>query len=145
MLTENLPDSVTVTLYQIVNGVATEYQAEGVVNPVTLNADNGWYYSWKNLPKEIDGQTVTYTVVEEPLEDWEIAYTYPEDGNEATGVVEGNITITNIKKSSFVLPETGGIGPIFFITAGLFLIGASGVGYLYLRRRRRREGDASSP
>lgn len=145
MLTENLPDSVTVTLYQIVNGMATEYQAEGVVNPVTLNADNGWYYSWKNLPKEIDGQTVTYTVVEEPLEDWEIAYTYPGDGNEATGVVEGNITITNIKKSSFVLPETGGIGPIFFITAGLFLIGASGVGYLYLRRRRRREGDASSP
>ena len=84
-------------------------------------------------------------MVEEPLEDWEIAYTSPGDGNEATGVVEGNITITNIKKSSFVLPETGGIGPIFFITAGLFLIGASGVGYLYLRRRRRREGDASSP
>lgn len=145
VLTEDLPDSVTVTLYQIVNGVAAEYQAEGVVNPVTLSADNNWYYSWKNLPKEIDGQTVNYTVVEEPLEDWEIAYTYPEGGNEAAGVAGGNITITNTRDSSYVLPETGGIGPTFFITAGLLLVGASGVGYLYLRRRRLREGDALPP
>lgn len=145
VLTENLPDSVTVTLYQVVNGVATEYQAEGVANPVTLSADNNWYYGWKNLPKKIDGQTVTYTVAEEPVEGWETVYLYPDGGNESDGAAEGNIAVTNIKKSSYILPETGGIGPTLFITAGLFLTGASGVGYLYLRRRRRREGDTSSP
>ena len=144
-LTEELPGSVTVTLYQIVNGVTTEYQAEGVTNPAVLSEANNWYYSWKNLPKEIGGQPVTYTVAEKPVDGWEAAYTYPDGGDESTGVAKGNITVTNIRDSSYVLPETGGIGPIFFITAGLFLIGASGVGYLYLRRRRRREGDASSP
>ena len=143
-LAENLPDSVTVTLYQVVNGEATMVQAEGVANPVTLSAANNWYHSWVGLPKESEGQPVTYTVVEEPVAGWEAAYTYPEGGDEFTGVAEGNIVIANIKDSSYVLPETGGIGPIFFITAGLFLIGASGVGYLYLRRRRRKEGDASS-
>lgn len=144
-LTENLPDGVTVTLYQHVNGVTTRYQAEGVTNPVVLSADNNWYYGWEGLPKEIDGQAVTYTVVEEPVEGWETTYTYPEGGNEAAGVAGGNITITNTRDSSYVLPETGGIGPTFFITAGLFLIGASSVGYVYLRRRRRREGDALPP
>ena len=127
-LTENLPDGVTVTLYQHVNGVTTRYQAEGVTNPVVLSADNNWYYGWEGLPKEIDGQAVTYTVVEEPVEGWETTYTYPEGGNEAAGVAGGNITITNTRDSSYVLPETGGIGPTFFITAGLFLVGASGGG-----------------
>lgn len=145
VLTEDLPDSVTVTLYQIVNGVMTEYQAEGVTNPAVLSAGNSWYYSWKTLPKEIGGQPVTYTVAEEPAEDWETVYQYPDGGNEASGAAGGNITVINIKKSSYVLPETGGIGPTFFITAGLLLVGASGVGYVYLRRRCRREGDALPP
>ena len=123
----------------------TEYQAEGVTNPAVLSAGNSWYYSWKTLPKEIGGQPVTYTVAEEPAEDWETVYQYPDGGNEASGAAGGNITVINIKKSSYVLPETGGIGPTFFITAGLLLVGASGVGYVYLRRRCRREGDALPP
>lgn len=131
VLTENLPDGVTVTLYQHVNGVATRYTAEGVTNPVALSADNNWYYGWEGLPKEIDGQTVTYTVVEEPVEGWETTYTYPEGGNEAAGVAGGNVTVTNTRYSSYVLPETGGIGPTFFIAAGLFFIVASGVVYIF--------------
>ena len=138
VLTENLPDGVTVTLYQHVNGVATRYEAEGITNPVVLSADNNWYYGWEGLPKEIDGQAVTYTVVEEPVEGWETTYTYPEGGKEAAGVAGGNVTVTNTRDSSYILPETGGIGPTFFITAGLFFIVASGVGYIYLRHRRRR-------
>ena len=126
------------------NGETTRYEAAGVTNPVVLSADNNWYYGWEGLPKEIDGQAVTYTVAEGPIEGWEAAYTYPEGGNEAAGAAGGHVTITNTRDSSYVLPETGGIGPTIFITAGLFFIIESGAGYIYLRHRRRR-GEASSP
>lgn len=143
-LTENLPSDVTVTLYQHVNGVTTPYEAENVTNPVTLSADNNWYYIWDGLPKEINGQTIAYTVVEESVEGWEITYTYPEGQNDDTGIAGGNVIITNIKMSSFVLPETGGVGPTLFTVAGVLLASASSLAYLYLRRRRRMKGEASS-
>lgn len=138
-LTEDLPESVEVTLYQVSNaGTKTEYKAEGVTNPVTLNAENNWTYTWKQLPKEDVGENpVTYTVVETPITGWEASYDY---GEGATGILEGAVQIINTKQSTFTLPETGGVGPTLVAIAGVPLVGAAGVVYWNLRRKRRRGG-----
>ena len=59
-LEEGLPDSVEVTLYQQTDGGEPVQYGESV----TLTDDNNWTYTWEQLPKEVDGQAVTYTVVE---------------------------------------------------------------------------------
>ena len=134
------PDAVKVTLYQqTAEGEPVQYTAEGVENPVTLNAENNWTYTWEQLPKEVDGQAVTYTVVETPIDGWEARYV-GENGEETTGITEGTIQIINTKQSTFTLPETGGVGPTLVAIAGVPLIGAAGVVYRNLRRKRRRGG-----
>ena len=140
-LTEDLPESVKVTLYQVSNaGTKTEYKAEGVENPVTLNAENNWTYTWEQLPKEDVGENpVTYTVEETPIDGWEARYV-DENGEETTGITEGTIQIIYTKQSTFTLPETGGVGPTLVAIAGVPLIGAAGVVYRNLRRKRRRGG-----
>lgn len=135
---EEHPAEVEVTLYQVSeNGGKTKYEADGIVNPVTLTADTNWTYTWEQLPKEVDGQAVTYTVVETPITGWEASYDY---GEGATGILEGTVIITNTKQSAFTLPETGGVGPTLVAIAGVPLVGAAGVVYWNLRRKRRRGG-----
>lgn len=135
---EEHPAEVEVTLYQVSeNGGKTKYEADGIVNPVTLTAKNDWTYTWEQLPKEVDGQAVTYTVVETPITGWEASYDY---GEGATGITEGTIQIINTKQSAFTLPETGGVGPTLVAIAGVPLVGAAGVVYWNLRRKRRRGG-----
>ena len=132
-LEEDLPDSVEVTLYQqTAEGEPVQYG-----DPVTLTADTNWTYTWEQLPKEVDGQAVTYTVVETTITGWEASYDY---GEGATGTMEGTVIITNTKQSAFTLPETGGVGPTLVAIAGVPLVGAAGVVYWNLRRKRRRGG-----
>ena len=132
-LEEDLPDSVEVTLYQQTDGGEPVKYGESV----TLTDDNNWTYTWAQLPKEVDGQAVTYTVVETPITGWEASYDY---GEGATGITEGTIQIINTKHSSFTLPATGGVGPTLVAIAGVPLVGAAGVVYWNLRRKRRRGG-----
>lgn len=134
-LEEGLPDSVEVTLYQQTDGGEPVQYGESV----TLTDDNNWTYTWEQLPKEVDGQAVTYTVVETPITGWEASYDY---GEGATGILEGTVIITNTKQSAFTLPETGGVGPTLVAIAGVPLVGAAGVVYWNLRRKRRRGGKA---
>lgn len=133
-LEEDLPDSVEVTLYQqTAEGEPVQYG-----DSVTLTADTNWTYTWAQLPKEdAQGDPVTYTVVETPITGWEASYDY---GEGATGITEGTIQIINTKQSAFTLPETGGVGPTLVAIAGVPLVGAAGVVYWNLRRRRRRGG-----
>lgn len=133
-LEEGLPDSVEVTLYQqTAEGEPVQYG-----DPVTLTAENNWTYTWAQLPKEdAQGDPVTYTVVETPITGWEASYDY---GEGATGITEGTIQIINTKQSAFTLPETGGVGPTLVAIAGVPLVGAAGVVYWNLRRKRRRGG-----
>ncbi len=135
------PGAVKVTLYQqTAEGEPVQYTAEGVENPVTLNAENNWTFTWKQLPKEDEGENpVTYTVEETPIDGWEARYV-DENGEETTGITEGTIQIINTKQSTFTLPETGGVGPTLVAIAGVPLIGAAGVVYRNLRRKRRRGG-----
>ena len=141
-LTDGLPESAEVTLYQVSeNGEKTKYEADGIKNPVMLTADENWGYTWAQLPKEdAQGDPVTYTVEETPVAGWNASYTYPEGGDETVGVLEGTIQIINTKQSTFTLPETGGVGPTLVAIAGVPLVGAAGVVYWNLRRRRRRGG-----
>ena len=142
-LEEGLPDSVEVTLYQQTDeDESVKYTAEGVTNPVTLTADTNWTYTWEQLPKEVDGQAVTYTVVETPITGWEASYDY---GEGATGILEGTVIITNTKQSAFTLPETGGVGPTLVAISGVPLVGAAGVVHWNLRRKRRRGGKGPYP
>ena len=134
-LEEDLPDSVEVTLYQQTDGGEPVQYGDSV----TLTADTNWTYTWEQLPKEVDGQAVTYTVVETPITGWEASYDY---GEGATGTTEGTIQIINTKQSAFTLPETGGVGPTLVAIAGAPLVGAAGVVYWNLRRKRRRGGKA---
>lgn len=135
---EEHPAEVEVTLYQQTDeDEPVKYTAEGVTNPVTLTAGTNWTYTWEQLPKEVDGQAVTYTVVETPITGWEASYDY---GEGATGTTEGTIQIINTKQSAFTLPETGGVGPTLVAIAGAPLVGAAGVVYWNLRRKRRRGG-----
>ncbi|MBW3089537.1 SpaA isopeptide-forming pilin-related protein [Bifidobacterium miconisargentati] len=55
-------DSVTVTLQQVVDGQTTNVQDR---DSITLNKDNNWSGSWKDLPKTTtDDKTIVYTVTE---------------------------------------------------------------------------------
>ena len=132
-LEEDLPDSVEVTLYQQTDGGEPVQYGESV----TLTGEANWTYTWEQLPKEVDGQAVTYTVVETLITGWEASYDY---GEGATGILEGAVQIINTKQSAFTLPETGGVGPTLVAIAGVPLVGAAGVVYWNLRRKRRRGG-----
>lgn len=142
-LTENLPTEIQVTLYyQTADGQKVKYPGtDEQLNPVTItpDADTGdWTHTWTGLPKKhADGSVYTYTVEETALPGYTASYTY--NG----GIKDGIIEITNTKTTSYVLPETGGMGPVVPAVTGLLLVGVSGMGIQYLRRRRRRGGKAT--
>lgn len=54
------PASITVQLYA--DGVAKD-------DSVTLNSENGWTYTWTDLPMNADGEQIDYTVVESGVPD----------------------------------------------------------------------------
>ena len=140
----DLPASVTVTL-EYRAGETGDFQTYNLDKTtkaeVQLTAQGNWSYTWKDLPKKNEQGTAYYYRVKETVpEDFTVTYNYPEEGSQATGVLKGPITLINTKESSFVLPETGGFGPLQFAIAGLPLVGASGVVYLKQRRKRRRGG-----
>lgn len=139
-----LPESITLTLYQHVGGTKTVYGAAITVLP---DENGDWKYTWENLPRKDDnGNYYTYSVEETDIgdgtdmDDYDVSYRYPNDGNGNTGIEQGEIRIVNTKIVRFVLPETGGTGTIFFVIAGLLLVGASGVGYIYSKRKNQRGG-----
>ena len=125
-LTENLPESVTVTLYR--NGV--KYEGEDA--EVTLSAENNWSYTWKNLPKEDDkNNPYTYTVVETPVDGFETSY-----GNNE-GITDGMITVINKETAVYVLPETGGTGAWRILALALVTLSLGTLCVLQIRRARR--------
>ena len=92
------PDSIQVQLYA--NG-------DAVGDPVVLNADGDWKYTWANLDAKKDGQEVSYSVKElEVPKNYKASYS--EDG----------FTITNKLQKDPVKPVTGDT-----MHLGLWLIG----------------------
>ena len=58
------PDSINVELKYKKDGNFVKYEKDGVENPVTLNSNNNWKYTWEKLPKNINGKVAEYTVEE---------------------------------------------------------------------------------
>jgi len=72
----NIPDSISV--YLRINGVRSEI-------PVTLNAENGWTYTWTGLPvKDENGRDIQYSVEETDVPGYisEIVDVTPENAAE---------------------------------------------------------------
>lgn len=94
-----------------------------VFKTVTLNESNNWSYTWKDLPKQVDGHDCVYTLEEDVPSGYQVLYTNND------GILAGNITVTNKKLDNTELPDTGGFGTFgyyaigaLFITATLFAI-----------------------
>ena len=102
-----------------------------VYETVTLNKDNGWSYTWHNLPKTNNaGQRVYYHVQETtPVDGFEVIYS----SNNNDGVGAGELVVIN--RAIFTLPETGGAGTTLFTTGGLALLALAGLMYIILRRK----------
>lgn len=86
---------------------------------VTLNETNNWSYTWKNLPTQVDGNDVVYTLEEDVPSGYQVLYTNND------GILAGNITVTNKKLDSTELPDTGGFGTFGYYAIGALLVTAT--------------------
>ena len=127
-LTENLPDKITLVLYE--KGTNQE-KAREEVRP---DADGNWKYTFTELNPEKE-----YYVEEVSVDGYEVV----------SGTGEGNaalpgatITVTNRKNApGYELPATGSTGTAPYTTAGAVLMGAALVGGYRRKRRQERRGE----
>ena len=127
-LTENLPDKITLILYE--KGTNRE-MARGEVRP---DADGNWKYTFTGL--DPDAQ---YYVVEETVDGYTVSYTSDVEHPAKPG---DTITVTNRKNApGYELPATGSTGTAPYTTAGAVLMGAALVGGYRRKRRQERRGE----
>ena len=128
-LTENLPDKITLVLYE--KGTPN---VEKVRVEVTPDADGNWKHTFTGLEPEKE-----YYVEEVSADGYEVV----------SGTGEGNaalpgatITVTNRKNApGYELPATGSTGTAPYTTAGAVLMGAALVGGYRRKRRQERRGE----
>lgn len=136
---ENAKQPIEVHLYRVGE------QAE-LIDTLTLSSENNWQGIFAELPQLESGW---YAIAEDAPEGFWASYnteTHPIlvgekmvtmvriDGKSAGEVP--TVVITN--KTSYMLPETGGMGrELFTMSGGLLMLGALGCGY-GLRRKRER-------
>ena len=137
--------SVRFELWQKLEGTANSDKLYGTY---TIAAANNWTVTIKGLPKGVvnpqdgtKGASYLYYIKEVSDFNYEVSYAY-DDGNDATaydsgGINGGTITMINREREGYVLPETGGMGPYGYITAGWTLT-LSATGFLLYRQRKRR-------
>ena len=128
-LTENLPDKITLVLYE--KGTPN---VEKVRVEVTPDADGNWKYTFTGLEPEKE-----YYVEEVSVDGYEVV----------SGTGEGNaalpgatIVVTNRKNApGYELPATGSTGTAPYTTAGAVLMAAALVGGYRRKRRQERRGE----
>lgn len=128
-LTENLPDKITLVLYE--KGTPN---VEKVRVEVTPDADGNWKYTFTGLEPEKE-----YYVEEVSVDGYEVV----------SGTGEGNaalpgatIVVTNRKNApGYELPATGSTGTAPYTTAGAVLMGAALMGGYRRKRRQERRGE----
>lgn len=128
-LTENLPNKITLVLYE--KGTPN---VEKVRVEVTPDADGNWKHTFTGLEPEKE-----YYVEEVSADGYEVV----------SGTGEGNaalpgatITVTNRKNApGYELPATGSTGTAPYTTAGAVLMGAALVGGYRRKRRQERRGE----
>lgn len=128
-LTENLPNKITLILYE--KGTPNQKKASVEVTP---SADGNWKHTFTGLEPEKE-----YYVEEVSVDGYEVV----------SGTGEGNaalpgatITVTNHKNApGYELPATGSTGTAPYTTAGAVLMGAALVGGYRRKRRQERRGE----
>ena len=91
------PDSIKVELKYKKDGNFVKYEKDGVENPVTLNSNNNWKYTWEKLPKNINGKVAEYTVEETLVPSGYTVNTTTEGG---VIVLTNNHTVTEVVAKS---------------------------------------------
>lgn len=128
-LTENLPDKITLVLYE--KGTPN---VEKVRVEVTPDADGNWKYTFTGLEPEKE-----YYVGEVSVDGYEVVSGTGENNAALPGAT---ITVTNRKNApGYELPATGSTGTAPYTTAGAVLMGAALVGGYRRKRRQERRGE----
>lgn len=128
-LTENLPDKITLVLYE--KGTPNVEKAHGEVTP---DADGNWKYTFTGLEPEKE-----YYVEEVSVGGYEVVSGTGENNAALPG---DTITVTNRKNApGYELPATGSTGTAPYTTAGAVLMGAALVGGYRRKRRQERRGE----
>jgi LPXTG-motif cell wall-anchored protein len=134
-----------------------------MIGSATLNADNGWKYTWKNLSKDGSGPYYSYEyssfyIAEAAMDAYDVTY-QDEKGNKlgtekllvdisdvtlkpgetaevkAASANSGTIVIVNA--DPYVLPHAGGIGTNWFTLSGTTIVIAACFVYIFIRYRKR--------
>lgn len=127
-LTENLPDKITLILYE--KGTNKE-MARGEVRP---DVDGNWKYTFTGLEPEKE-----YYVGEVSVDGYEVVSGTGENNAALPGAT---IVVTNRKNApGYELPATGSTGTAPYTTAGAVLMGAALVGGYRRKRRQERRGE----
>lgn len=128
-LTENLPNKITLILYE--KGTPNQKKASVEVTP---SADGSWKYTFTGLNPD-----TKYYVVEDAVDGYTVSYT----SDAATPAVPGaTIVVTNRKNApGYELPATGSTGTAPYTTAGAVLMAAALVGGYRRKRRQERRGE----
>lgn len=127
-LTENLPDKITLVLYE--KGTNQE-KARGEVR---RDADGNWKYTFTGLEPEKE-----YYVEEVSVDGYEVVNGTGEGNASLPGAT---ITVINRKNApGYELPATGSTGTAPYTAAGAVLMGAALVGGYRRKRRQERRGE----
>lgn len=128
-LTENLPDKITLVLYE--KGTPN---VEKVRVEVTPDADGNWKHTFTGLEPEKE-----YYVEEVSVGGYEVVSGTGENNAALPG---DTITVTNRKNApGYELPATGSTGTAPYTTAGAVLMAAALVGGYRRKRRQERRGE----
>ena len=128
-LTENLPNKITLILYE--KGTPNQKKASVEVTP---SADGSWKYTFTGLDPEKE-----YYVEEVSVDGYEVVSGTGENNAALPGAT---ITVTNRKNApGYELPATGSTGTAPYTTAGAVLMGAALVGGYRRKRRQERRGE----
>lgn len=128
-LTENLPNKITLVLYE--KGTPN---VEKVRVEVTPDADGNWKHTFTGLEPEKE-----YYVEEVSADGYEVVSGTGESNAALPGAT---ITVTNRKNApGYELPATGSTGTAPYTTAGAVLMAAALVGGYRRKRRQERRGE----
>lgn len=128
-LTENLPDKITLVLYE--KGTPNVEKVRVEVKP---DADGNWKYTFTGLNPDTQ-----YYVVEDTVDGYTVSYTSDVEHPAKPGAT---ITVINRKNApGYELPATGSTGTAPYTTAGAVLMGAALVGGYRRKRRQERRGE----
>lgn len=128
-LTENLPDKITLVLYE--KGTPN---VEKVRVEVTPDADGNWKHTFTGLEPEKE-----YYVEEVSVGGYEVVSGTGENNAALPGAT---IVVTNRKNApGYELPATGSTGTAPYTTAGAVLMAAALVGGYRRKRRQERRGE----